>query len=271
MKTASRFLLLFALLAPLVAHAQISSFQHVVVIVQENRTPDNLFQGLCAAPYGACAVPPTTTAPYDILTSNWKTKGGYIQPTTVALANTYDLSHAHSAFNTMCDIVAGTPAHCRMDGAAGITCTPQPGTTCPADPQFKYVDNSTGILDPYLTLATQYGWANYMFQTNQGPSFPAHQFIFGGTSAPSQSDCTPRVFSHPRRWIRTTPPPDASPYPPPPPVFRGHFSQSHPAALRCREFHDLPVLRTSDHGRPRERLDVLRRGRRFHLDRSECH
>ena len=25
------------------AHAQISSFQHVVVIVQETRTPDNLF------------------------------------------------------------------------------------------------------------------------------------------------------------------------------------------------------------------------------------
>jgi phospholipase C len=27
-----------------------------------------------------------------------------------------------------------------------------------------------------------------MFQTNQGPSFPAHQFIFGGTSAPSAED-----------------------------------------------------------------------------------
>ena len=26
--------------------AQITSFKHVVVIVQENRTPDNLFQGL---------------------------------------------------------------------------------------------------------------------------------------------------------------------------------------------------------------------------------
>src|ERR1700676_4583649 len=29
------------------AHAQILNFQHIVVIVQENRTPDNLFQGLC--------------------------------------------------------------------------------------------------------------------------------------------------------------------------------------------------------------------------------
>ena len=195
MKIASRLLFVFALAAVLTADAQISNFQHVVVIVQENRTPDNLFQGLCAAPYGACAVPPTAAAPYDIETLNWKTKTGSIQPAPVALANTYDLSHAHSAFNSMCDIVAGDPAHCKMDGAAGIACSPQKGTSCPATPQFKFVDNSTGILNPYLTLATQYGWANYMFQTNQGPSFPAHQFLFGGTSAPSQADDAQGIFA----------------------------------------------------------------------------
>jgi phospholipase C len=37
-------------------------------------------------------------------------------------------------------------------------------------------------------MAKQYGWANFMFQTNQGPSGPSHQFIFGGTSAPSAVD-----------------------------------------------------------------------------------
>ena len=71
-----------------------------------------------------------------------------------------------------------------MDGAGDVSCT----GTCVSKPQFKYVDNSKGNLNPYLDLATQYGWANYMFQTNQGPSYPAHQFIFGGTSAPSASD-----------------------------------------------------------------------------------
>jgi hypothetical protein len=75
-----------------------------------------------------------------------------------------------------------------MDGAARIPCGARKGFTCPPNPQFKYVDNSTGILNPYLTLATQCGWANFMFQTNQGPSLPAHQFIFGGTSAPSRAD-----------------------------------------------------------------------------------
>jgi phospholipase C len=188
-------LLFFVGLTVLMSHAQISSFQHIVVIVQENRTPDNLFQALCAAPYGACAVPPTSRAPYDIQTSNWKTKPGTIQPMSVPLANTYDLHHSHSAFNKMCDVVPGSPPTCRMDGAASVGCIPNTGTTCPTQPEFRYVDNSTGILNPYLALATQYGWANYMFQTNQGPSFPAHQFIFGGTSAPSQSDDASAIFA----------------------------------------------------------------------------
>jgi phospholipase C len=79
----------------------------------------------------------------------------------------------------------------RMDGAGDIHCS----GTCLTTPQFKFVNNSTGILDPYLELATQYGWANYMFQTNQGPSFPAHQFVFGGTSAPNAADDAAGIFA----------------------------------------------------------------------------
>jgi phospholipase C len=195
MRLASGLLALLTGLTAVITQAQISSFQHIVVIVQENRTPDNLFQGLCAAPYGACAVPPTSSAPYDVQTSNWKTETGTIQPLSEALDSTYDLHHSHSAFNQMCNVVAGSPPRCRMDGAGKIGCIPNKGTTCPTQPQFRYVDNSTGILNPYLALATQYGWANYMFQTNQGPSFPAHQFIFGGTSAPSQSDDANAIFA----------------------------------------------------------------------------
>jgi phospholipase C len=61
--------------------------------------------------------------------------------------------------------------------------------------QFRFVDNSSGILDPYLRLARDYGWANHMFQTNQGPSFPAHQSLFGGTSAPSALDDAEGIFA----------------------------------------------------------------------------
>lgn len=178
-----------------VAQCQIASFQHVVVIVQENRTPDNLFQGLCSAPYGgpgSCSVGPTTRG-YNIQTKNWLDKGvpgGVIQPLTVPLTNKYGLGHAHKAFTAQCDLNPATGT-CAMDGAAGTGCS----GTCPTQPQFRYVDNSTGILNPYLSLATQYGWANQMFQTNQGPSFPAHQFLFGATSAQNATDDVAAIFA----------------------------------------------------------------------------
>ena len=65
-------------------------FEHVVVIVQENRTPDNLFQGLCTQA-NACSITPTAKQ-YDIQTGNWLDKtapGGVIQPTAVELAARY--------------------------------------------------------------------------------------------------------------------------------------------------------------------------------------
>jgi phospholipase C len=183
------------MLAPACA-SPFAGFKHVVVIVQENRTPDSLFYALCTNP-GACS---TSHGPnqYDIQTSNWLDKeatGGVIQPVAVPLANSYDLGHGHHDFVSMCDAAANTGA-CLMDGAANIPCTPAPNAPpCPPNPQFAYVDNSDGTLDPYLALATQYGWANYMFETNQGPSFPAHQFIFGGTSAPKAKDDEVGVFA----------------------------------------------------------------------------
>jgi phospholipase C len=200
MKIASYGLLLS--MGPLLAHAQapqiervrVSPFKHVIVIFQENRTPDNLFQGLCGPPYGTTDSCSTTPAngQYNIQMSNWADKSspnGTIQPALVRLANHYDLSHAHSAFTKMCD--ADPSGTCKMDGAGGVACS----GTCLTQPQFRYVDNSAGRLNPYLDLATQYGWANYMFQTNQGPSFPAHQFIFGGTSAPSATDDAAGIFA----------------------------------------------------------------------------
>jgi len=162
--------------------AQPTNFEHVVVIVQENRTPDNLFYALCSTQQ--CSTHPNSKA-YDIQMSNWldkKAAGGTIQPTAISLATLAEPSHGHNAFNAMCDLDPKTKA-CRMDGAGNIFCK-----QCPPNVEFTYVDNTYHVIDPYLFMATQYGWANYMFQTNQGPSFPAHQFIFGATSAPSRSD-----------------------------------------------------------------------------------
>jgi phospholipase C len=54
--------------------------------------------------------------------------------------------------------------------------------TVPTCPEYTYVIKSD--VQPYFDIATNYGFANYFFQTNEGPSFAAHQFLLSGTSAP---------------------------------------------------------------------------------------
>jgi phospholipase C len=172
------------------AKAQIANFEHIVVIVQENRTPDNLFYALCSS--SPCSAQPSA-GQYNIQTSDWLDKTsstGVTQPVAAPLAVQYSPNHEHESFTAQCDMIPGI-TQCQMDGAAGVGCV----GVCPVKAEFSYVDNSTGILNPYLTLATQYGWANYMFQTNQGPSFPAHQFIFGATSAPTTIDDHDAIFA----------------------------------------------------------------------------
>ncbi len=188
-------LLLVCLCLGTLANAQIANFQHIIIVIQENRTPDNMFQGLCTSPFGkstSCSTTPSSSQ-YDISTKDWHDKtatGGIRQPAGIALANGYDVDHSHTGFITTCDLNTTTGV-CRMDGAANTNCT----GTCVSNPHFKFVSNTNSILNPYLTLATSYGWANYMFQTNQGPTFPAHQFLFGGTSAPSATDDAIATFA----------------------------------------------------------------------------
>lgn len=148
------------------------NIQYVVVIFQENRTPDNLFQDPVLIKRGA-----------DIAQSGLNSLHQTIKLKPVALANDYDLGHSHTAFEEMCDLQAS--GNCKMDGAnlIPVTCLKR-ATDCPApDLQFGFVNPSD--VQPYFQLAETYGFADRMFQTNQGPSFPAHQFIISGTSAPT--------------------------------------------------------------------------------------
>src|SRR5215467_11720172 len=97
MKLAARSLLVLLGFGTAVARAQIpfpNPLKHVVVIVQENRTPDNLFHGLLSWP----GINPRN---YEIATSGVSSMGQAITLTPVPLGNSYDLSHAHSAFVKM--------------------------------------------------------------------------------------------------------------------------------------------------------------------------
>ena len=178
--------------------------KNIVIIVQENRTPDNLFHFLspaCPIPrdasgLAACTPYPVTDSCYNISPCGISNQSG--TPVAVPLkarpfAGGSDPNHSHKGFSEMCDLDP-VSFQCRNDGAWRI-----------AGQKYAYayvantpVKNSNGakghLLDPYLQLAEQFGWANYMFQSNQGPSFPAHQFIFSGTSALSAADDANATF-----------------------------------------------------------------------------
>jgi Phosphoesterase family len=154
--------------------------QHIIVVIQENRTPDNLFladskliaNGAHLVSHGSCfgTTIKLTPLPLDpCFDPDHSHKGGWLP------------SYDNGKMDGACSISSGATASCAIP-----KCSDTRYTTCP---QYSYVANTLydgvhGILGPYFQLAEQYGFANYMFQTNQGPSFPAHQFLFSGTSAP---------------------------------------------------------------------------------------
>ena len=181
---------------------------HVVVIFQENRTPDNLFHfltPLCQIPAGAgglnaCTPSPVTSKCYNISPCGLSNESGSVAPITltpVPMTGSSDPNHSHTAFSQMCDPDPANKYVCRNDGAWQISQSIK-GATSYAYVENPAVTNSDGkpghLLDPYLTYATQYGWANFMVQTNQGPSYPAHQFIFAGTSARTSSEDASSTF-----------------------------------------------------------------------------
>jgi len=153
------------------------SIKHVVVIVQENRSPDNLFQD-----------PVLISRHADISSVGVNSQHVSIPLQPTSLTQNYDLSHAHSAYLAQYD-------DGKMDGAdlvkidcpkgsAPCPCSQyatQHGLSCPlSNPQFYYVDPAE--VQPYFTMAETYTFGDNMFQNNQGPSFPAHQYIISGTS-----------------------------------------------------------------------------------------
>ncbi len=140
------------------ASAQI---QHVVIIFQENRSVDDLFNGLPGA---------------DTVASGQTSTGTTVALQPVSLAAPYDLDHSHAGFVT--EYNGGN-----MNGFDLEKTGPQPGFTPPPDAAYGYVPHSETA--PYFALAEAFTFADRMFQTNEGPSFPAHQYIISGTSIPT--------------------------------------------------------------------------------------
>ena len=147
---------------------KVAHFHHIVIIVQENRTPDNLFGSN-----------PRFERGVDIARFGQTSTGETVPLLPAPLASCWDVRHSHRAFRKAYNgggMNGFDLENIFQPSACDLPIGP---------PQYKYVDNSTGTVQPYFDIARSYGWANRMFQTNEGPSFPAHQFIIGGTSAPT--------------------------------------------------------------------------------------
>ncbi len=127
--------------------------QHVVIIFQENRSPDYLFQGVPGADISKTAV---------------DSKGKTVTLQPISLAAGYDLGHGRNSFLSSYD-------NGKMDGF-------DLGQS-DKNRMRPYGYAPVSEVKPYQDMAKQYVFADRMFQTNQGASFPAHLYIITGTAS----------------------------------------------------------------------------------------
>ena len=122
--------------------------QHIVVIMQENRSFDNLFHGFPGADSAQTGLD----------------QGVAVALRPTPLGNGPDLDHTHTGWWKQWD--GG-----KMDNFA-IS-----GTLLP----YSYILPEE--IAPYRTLAHEFTLGDRMFQSNTGPSFVAHQYMIAGQSA----------------------------------------------------------------------------------------
>lgn len=138
--------------------ASATPIQHVIFIVQENRSFNNLFMGYPGAE--------TRRYGYDM-------QGKKIVLRAQDLAQGWDISHFSSSFYEACDARKGKlrGTHCKMDGwNKEIT-----GFGAPQNAPYAHVPKAQ--VEPYWKMAQQYVLADRMFASNLDGSFIAHQYV----------------------------------------------------------------------------------------------
>ncbi len=134
-----------------------SKIKHIVVIMQENRSFDNLFMGFPNADTvtSGLAIDPTTHTPVSVSLA------------PVPFEDGHDLDHTHIGF--LGDFQNGQMDSFQRSGYPTV------------DYAYAYVPQSETV--PYWTLAQRYTLGDRMFESNSGPSFVAHQYMIAGQSA----------------------------------------------------------------------------------------
>jgi len=150
--------------APLraVAATGAGKIKHIVYIVQENRSFNDLFNGYPGA--------------YTVSKGMAGTKT--IDLTPAPLSEQYVIDHSHQAFVRACHgtgTLRGTD--CRMDGFDREEHGGGPGMY----PEYVYVPHSDS--KPYFDMAREGVLADHMFQSQLDESFVAHQYIIAAQAA----------------------------------------------------------------------------------------
>ena len=133
---------------------------HVVYIVQENRSFDNLFQGYPGA---------------DTVSRGKDSKGRTVKLKPLSLATVFEIDHSAQAMFAACNgtgKLRGT--NCRMNGFD------LEGSQS-SQSAYSYVPHEESA--PYFAIAHEWVLADKMFQSQIDESFVAHQYIIAAQAA----------------------------------------------------------------------------------------
>jgi phospholipase C len=218
------------------AHGKIT---HVVVIMQENRSFDDMFSGFPGAD--------TVTFGYG--------HGVKYPLAPVSLASIYDINHSHTQFIE--DYDGGRADGFDREVRGYDTWLPRCSDNAQNIPScwrtlgppaqrlaYGYVPRSESA--PYWTLAREYALGDRTFQSNNGPSYPSHQYMIAGQSehVDENPDSTPWGCDGPSSNYT-----DVLKYGKlvPPPVFTAHTGVDEVGPPPCFSYHTAATLLDAKH------------------------
>ena len=137
---------------------------HIIYVIQENRSFDNLFQGYPNA---------------DTVSQGMNSKGQTIQLQPVSLSKQYAIDHSAYAMFAACNGTGSLPGtDCRMNGFDN-----EGSYGGPPNPEYVYVPPSES--KPYFDMAHEWVVGDRMFQSQLDESFVAHQYAIAAQAQSS--------------------------------------------------------------------------------------
>ena len=141
--------------------------KHIVYIVQENRSFNDLFQGYPGA---------------DTVDHGKDSHGKTVELKPVPLSFQYVIDHSAAAMFSACNSSGGLPGtNCRMDGFNEEESFGGPRGV--EYPEYVYVPHKDS--KPYFDMAHEWVVGDRMFQSHLDESFVSHQYIIAAQAASS--------------------------------------------------------------------------------------